>query len=285
MIYPDCAGAFMLDATVASIDIRTNNVQGNTISKDGLFRYTNGRFLNDEPSQLSKRYVRFDVEKLCDVIANLPGTQKSPVTRISKMEGGFSKALLITTEDTSEYIAKIPCPNAGSPMYCTASEVAVLGFIRDRTTIPVPKVLAWSSDASNAVGAEYIIMEKVPGVQMFQKNFLKSGSRHNGSLYYRISLNENEMILLDSSIDPDGEFCIGPSCDPSWLLQPHQTLSDVKIGPWKTLCDMGESLIDRSFIKVSSTPKYTAPAIPIWVHRRSLLSTSHGKESFADYNQ
>lgn len=44
------------------------------------------------------------------------------------MEGGFSKALLITREDGSQYIAKIPCPCAGRPMYCTASEVAVLKF-------------------------------------------------------------------------------------------------------------------------------------------------------------
>lgn len=44
------------------------------------------------------------------------------------MEGGFNKALLITTQDASEYIVKIPCPNAGRPMYCTASEVAVLRF-------------------------------------------------------------------------------------------------------------------------------------------------------------
>jgi hypothetical protein len=44
------------------------------------------------------------------------------------MEGGFSKTLLMATEDGSEYIVKIPCPNAGRPMYCTASEVAVLSF-------------------------------------------------------------------------------------------------------------------------------------------------------------
>ena len=32
---------------------------------------------------------------------------------------------------------------------------------------PVPKVLAWSSKASeNNVGAEYIIMEKAPGVEL-----------------------------------------------------------------------------------------------------------------------
>lgn len=32
--------------------------------------------------------------------------------------------------------------------------------------IPVPKVLAWSSNPHNPVGAEYIIEEKVPGVRL-----------------------------------------------------------------------------------------------------------------------
>lgn len=95
-------------------------------------------------------------------------------------------------------------------------------------------------------------MEKVPGVQIFKKwdeiaernriSLIKHITQWEhelsqirfpayGSLYYRNSLNEKEMILLDSSIDPEGEFCIGPSCDPSWLLQPHETVPDVTFGP------------------------------------------------------
>jgi ABC-type antimicrobial peptide transport system permease subunit len=38
-------------------------------------------------------------------------------------------------------------------------------FMRD-LGVPVPKVLAWSSNAENEVGAEYIIMEKVQGIQL-----------------------------------------------------------------------------------------------------------------------
>lgn len=104
--------------------------QGSSITSEDLFRYTNGRLLAGEEAQQSKRYVRFEVDGLCDVIAGISGTRDpSPVSRIEKMEGGFSKALLVTTLDGSEYIVKIPCPNAGRPMYCcTASEVAVLNF-------------------------------------------------------------------------------------------------------------------------------------------------------------
>ncbi|KAJ5215294.1 uncharacterized protein N7498_001701 [Penicillium cinerascens] len=244
---------------------------GNPISKEELFKYTNGRFLSEEDRQLSKRYVRFDVDRLCDVIASIPGAGALQVSKIEKMEGGFSKALLVTTTDGSEYIVKIPCPNAGRPMYCTASEVAVLSFVRTHTTIPVPKVLAWSADSTNPVGAEYIVMERVPGVQIFKKwNEMGESNRISiikrltqwerelaeirfpafGSLYHKSSLSgslgEHELISLDQSVDPEGLFCIGPSCDSAWSMQHSPS---VHCGPWKTTIDLGESLINRSLIK------------------------------------
>lgn len=39
--------------------------------------------------------------------------------------------------------------------------------VRSKTGVPVPKVLAWSSKPdSDSVGAEYIIMEHIPGVAL-----------------------------------------------------------------------------------------------------------------------
>jgi len=81
----------------------------------------------DEQQQLLKRRVSFDVRKLCDVVASLTKNGAS-VCKIDKMEGGFSKALLMTTEDGMEVVAKIPCPNAGRAKYSTASEAAVLEY-------------------------------------------------------------------------------------------------------------------------------------------------------------
>lgn len=60
--------------------------------------------------------------------------------KIDKMEGGFSKALLMTTEDGMEVIAKIPLPNAGRAMYSTASEAAVLDYGSDSS----PRLYSWS---------------------------------------------------------------------------------------------------------------------------------------------
>ncbi|CAN9147239.1 unnamed protein product [Alternaria alternata] len=134
---------------------------GKSISREELFKYTSGRFLANEKEATSRRYVRFDVDQLCAVAATTDG-KHSPVCAIEKMEGGFSKALLLRKEDGTEVVAKIPCAIAGPLKYTTASEVAILRYF------PVPKVLAWNADASNPVGAEYIIMTKAPGVQLFK---------------------------------------------------------------------------------------------------------------------
>lgn len=41
--------------------------------------------------------------------------------------------------------------------------------IKGCSSIPIPKILDWSNDASNAIGSEYIIMEHAVGIQLHQK--------------------------------------------------------------------------------------------------------------------
>ena len=78
----------------------------------------------DEKQHVLKRRVKSDIQKLCDVVASLTKNGSS-VCKIDKMEGYFIKAFLMTREDGTEVIAKIPCPNAGRAKYSTASEAAV----------------------------------------------------------------------------------------------------------------------------------------------------------------
>ncbi|RMD41563.1 hypothetical protein DV735_g3561, partial [Chaetothyriales sp. CBS 134920] len=66
-------------------------------------------------------------------------------------------------DNGAEVVVKIPNPNAGPAYYTTASEVATMDFLRNILGVPVPKVLSWSSVSTNAVGSEYIIMEKAKG--------------------------------------------------------------------------------------------------------------------------
>lgn len=65
-------------------------------------------------------------------------------------------------DDRFKAIAKIPSQIAVPKHFTTESEVATLDFLQSKG-IPVPRVYTWSSKNDNAVGTEYIVMEKAPG--------------------------------------------------------------------------------------------------------------------------
>ncbi|KAG5641410.1 hypothetical protein DXG03_005266 [Asterophora parasitica] len=79
-------------------------------------------------------------------------------------EGASSKVFLLSFDNGTEAIAKLPTPMAGPAHLTTSSEVATMDYARTVLNLPVPHVYAWNSRAeSTPVGAEYIIMEKAPG--------------------------------------------------------------------------------------------------------------------------
>jgi hypothetical protein len=229
----------------------------NAAKSDDLFRYTSGRWLVDEKAQQQLRYVKFDLDRLCRLAAAY-FSDTTKCVRVVKLEGNFNKALLLTMDDGNEAIAKIPCPNAGPPSLTTASEVATLKFcmycvltlmtlayslyfpfpVRSMTPIRVPKVFAWSSDAANPVGAEFIVMEKIGGVALseawetmntlegykiidqvvqIEKELANMTFPVYGSLFLRDSLPATfRQYPLPPKLDPEGLFCIGPSCKRTW---------------------------------------------------------------------
>ncbi|CEJ62630.1 hypothetical protein PMG11_11125 [Penicillium brasilianum] len=237
------------------------------VTREDLFAYTNGHFLVDEEHQFSRRYVRFDLDALCSTAA-LVGGDSSRVTAIDKMEGGFSKAFLMKRANGTDVIAKIPCRIAGPSSLTTAGEVGVLEYVKRHTAIPVPRVLSWSSDRSNPVGAEYIVMEKAPGIPLFQvwgtmtefeklqliKNLTKLEAQlatikfpFYGGLYLRTDTSRSNR-RLDGDIDPSQSFCIGPSCDRAYNTD--MTL-EFNQGPWNSVSDLGISIAERELILIS----------------------------------
>ncbi|KAI4267332.1 MAG: hypothetical protein L6R35_006859, partial [Caloplaca aegaea] len=242
---------------------------GASITEDELFSYTNGRYLVNEEQQRRKRYVKFDIQALCRTVSALT-KDGAPVSKIDKMEGGFSKALLVTTGDGREVVAKIRTLCAGREKLATASEAAVLQYLREHTTVPIPKLLAWNDDPSNSVGAEYIIMEKAPGTQLYKVwdvmkeydriqlvvNLVKIEKQLSaikfpayGCLYFRHSIaKESERILLDASLDPTASFCIGPECGPAWTdgSSPDDIEPGLAAGPWHDLVQLVIGKAQRS---------------------------------------
>ena len=81
-------------------------------------------------------------------------------------EGGFNKLYRISFmgHDT-DYLLRVTLPI--EPFYKTESEVATITYLRANTTIPVPRVFAWSSNSNNELTFEWILMEKLNGVPLY----------------------------------------------------------------------------------------------------------------------
>lgn len=115
---------------------------------------------------------------------------------------------------------------------------------------PVPKVLSWDSSKNNPVGAEYIIMEKAPGVQLdqiwnqldigemwkvtqsiakYQALWAEVSFAQFGSLYYKQDLASAQSLVCYHSngdareVVTNEKFAVGPSTS-------RQTADDGRLG-------------------------------------------------------
>jgi hypothetical protein len=144
-------------------------------------------------------------------------------------EGLFNRVFLLVMDNGSEVIARIPTAAAGPAHLVTASEVATMEFMRD-LGVPVPKVLTWSSNADNNVGAEYIIMENAQGIQLkkvwdimshkqkcsfladlvsIEAKMLATSAGSYGALYFNDDVPDG--ILVRGKEGAPTKFCLGPS--------------------------------------------------------------------------
>ena len=97
------------------------------------------------------------------VTAQSIGKTASDIKSVRKLaEGGFNRIFEITMIDESQAIARLPYPSTSPKKLAVASEVATMQLVR-ANGVPAPQIYSYSTDASNAVGAEYIIMEKMRG--------------------------------------------------------------------------------------------------------------------------
>lgn len=66
------------------------------------------------------------------------------------------------------------------PRIKTINEIAVMKYVKVHTTIPIPEVVRFHSSEDNALGHEFILMEKVPGLSADRAwGALHSQGKHN----------------------------------------------------------------------------------------------------------
>ncbi|KAF8580487.1 hypothetical protein K439DRAFT_298741 [Ramaria rubella] len=84
-------------------------------------------------------------------------------------EGGYHKVYNVIRGDgvPLDAVVRVACP--AFPRDKLESEVATYRFLNAFTKLPIPRIHAWNSDASNPVGAEYMIMDRIPGIPASMK--------------------------------------------------------------------------------------------------------------------
>ncbi|SPQ20349.1 d406d4af-371f-4407-8a8e-1412fa41580a [Thermothielavioides terrestris] len=76
--------------------------------------------------------------------------------------GTFNRLYSITHAGWNKsYLFRVSIPV--EPFFKTESEIATMEYVRRHTSIPVPRVVAFSSSDDNELGYEWILMEMMPG--------------------------------------------------------------------------------------------------------------------------
>ncbi|KAF2006618.1 hypothetical protein P154DRAFT_600646 [Amniculicola lignicola CBS 123094] len=86
---------------------------------------------------------------------------------LEETSGSYHRCITVAVRGSGEFVVRVPAisRNAWSDgdAYNLRSEVGTMGFIRDMTRVPVPKVIGWDDSGDNVIGAPFIMMEAVKG--------------------------------------------------------------------------------------------------------------------------
>ena len=196
------------------------------------------------------------IETLSRRHLQLPADRRLTVTFFS--EGAFNKLYSVSLSDrgdglgSPQYIFRATSPV--EPFYKTASEVATLSYIREHTSVPVPRVIASSSTAENELGCEWILMERVAGVALadvWSNMDLEAKSRETrviagflrqlrdiqrpftaiGNLYFREDIDTSNAAVRVVPVE-DEKYALGPIVTPYMFAGGRKLRVPRDLGPY-----------------------------------------------------
>lgn len=202
---------------------------------------------NEELRRVERR-IQFDVNALARAACHSVGRHVNDVASITKLaEGGFNRVLQVTFDDGYAILARLPYKSTVPKHHAVASEAATLALLRAHG-VPVPKVLAYSPNNTNAVGTEYMILEKLEGTPLseqwfsmdtktrvkvmrqivdLERQFMSIEFPASGSLYHRRDLDGSQHLVPVS-----GDIVVGPTAQHEWWYRERGSLK-VDRGPCK----------------------------------------------------
>ncbi len=183
-------------------------------------------------------------------------------------QGAFHRLYCISSNLTdAKYLMRVALPV--DPFYKTESEVATIEYVRKHSTMPVPRIIAYTSSASNELGYEWILMEKVDGVPLndvwdimpfdskvdltvefarFIKQLQACRFPLLGNLYFAdiwnqagytpiLSEYEPAVDVANTDIGIDGEFVVGRMVS-TRFFRDKRLLLPAHRGPFKTALEL-----------------------------------------------
>jgi len=117
---------------------------------------------NEDIFQVWLRKLRSSYREIGVLVARLRGG--IPIELCAPQRGSFNACMRIKFQDGGSVLIRLPCP--GKIMFPdekTRHEVAVMRFIEQKTSIPVPHVVAYGMADENPTGlGPFIIMDYIP---------------------------------------------------------------------------------------------------------------------------
>ncbi|KAI1932580.1 hypothetical protein LOZ65_000569 [Ophidiomyces ophidiicola] len=233
----------------------------------------------NESLRRDERTLAFNVQGLKRLAAASIHRHESDIKDFQKLaEGGFNRVFEITMkDDNTRILARLPYPSTVPKQLAVASEVATLDLLRCHDIL-VPKVLGYSANTDNSVGAEYILLEKVNGtplgvsdkqrlkilmelVQLEAKLFVVQLPA-SGSIYYCHDLPpelKNNVVNLSHSFDfPNGcsEICIGPDASLAWWYAERSLLGDINRDLDAAQCMEAVAKKELAWLKSYAKPRF-----------------------------
>ncbi|PYH98574.1 kinase-like protein [Aspergillus ellipticus CBS 707.79] len=234
-----------------------------------------GRY--NENIRLAEHHGDINVDALKSAAAQSPERCDTDTKSLSKLaEGGFNRVLQITMLDDTQVLARLPYPSTEPKQLAVASEVATLALLRAHG-LPVPRVYAYSTDAKNPVGSEYIIMEKLPGRPLGDRWFDLSDRERLKVLLQIVQLEaklhaielpaSGSIYYYASDLPSDGtthchprlgfSFCIGPHAALKWWTAERASLR-IDRGPCEDPIDALRNpvLKELAWLRAYSRPRF-----------------------------
>ncbi|THH04675.1 hypothetical protein EW146_g10118 [Bondarzewia mesenterica] len=159
-------------------------------------------------------YIDFNARALACAAADAISSNLPP--RLSWFDwGGYNSVFLLTFDDGTEVIARIPHSRARIPSQSgvppkMSSVVATMTFARYYCGIPCPRVLAWNSSGDNPVGAPYILMEKAEGEYPYARWGTVSEDRRLALIYFASPHLAEQRNIDDLDLGDPALYRVGP---------------------------------------------------------------------------